>query len=361
MSQLLERNEIGMNEDKLNAFMEKMLSEASVAYTAPLVVLGDRLGLYKAMAGAGPLTPAELAKSTGTDERYLREWLGNQAASGYVEYHADTGRYSLPAEHAMALADEDSPIFIQGGFEIVAAMFRSAETMEKAFRSGHGVGWHEHDGCLHRGVDRIFRPSYLASLVSSWIPSLQGVEDKLKTGALVADTGCGFGSSTIIMAQAYPESTFVGFDFHPESIEKARRKAEDAGLSDRVSFEVASAAGYPGKGYDLVTMFDALHDMGDPIGAAEHVRDTLSPDGTWMIVEPYAGDTVSDNLNPVGRMYYAASTMICTPGSRAQEVGMALGAQAGEARLRDVVTRGGFRHFRRAAETPLNLVFEARP
>ncbi len=369
MIETLEKNErqaaattpAGFDEERMKAFVEKMVLETSAAFTAPLVVLGDRLGIYKAMAGAGGLTPDDLAARTGLDTRYLREWLGNQAASGYVEYEPSTGRYTLPDEHAPVFADENHPAFLMGHFEIAASLFRSEPGVADAFRTGKGLGWHEHDRCLFSGCERSFRVSYLASLTSEWIPALDGVESKLRAGSLVADIGCGHGASTIIMGREYPESTFVGFDYHAESIAEARRRAEEAGLSDRVSFEVAGAKEFPGGGYDLVTTFDALHDMGDPVGAAAHIRQALAPDGTWMIVEPFAGDRVEDNLNPIGRIYYASSTMICTPGSRSQEVGLALGAQAGEARLREVVKQGGFSRFRRAAESPVNLVFEARP
>jgi 2-polyprenyl-3-methyl-5-hydroxy-6-metoxy-1,4-benzoquinol methylase len=352
---------MSVDEAKLNEFMGKAVVDAGAANSAPLIIIGDKLGLYKAMAGAGPLTSAELAERTGTSERYVREWLCNQAAGGYVTYDARTGRFTLPDEQALALADETSPVFLPGFYEAVAAMFADESKIAQAFRTGNGVGWHEHDCRLFHGTERFFRPGYNAHLVSSWIPALDGVEAKLKEGARVADIGCGHGASTIIMAQAYPESVFVGFDYHAPSIEQARKRAAEAGVSDRVTFEVASSKEYPGKNYDLVTFFDALHDMGDPVGAAAHVLASLAPDGAWMIVEPYAGDRVEENLNPVGRIYYAASTMFCTPASKAQEVGLALGAQAGEARLRDVVTQGGFTRFRRATETPFNLVLEARP
>jgi SAM-dependent methyltransferase len=313
------------------------------------------------MDGSGPLTPGELAERTGTSERYVREWLNAQAAGGYVEYDAEEKRYALSPEHAMVLANESSPYFMPGAFQLMTASVRDEPAIREAFKSGAGVGWHEHNHGVFEGCERFFRPGYVANLVPAWIPALEGVEDKLRAGALVADVGCGHGASTLLMAEAYPESRFVGFDYHDGSIEEARKRAAAAGLSEeRVSFEVAPAAGYPGAGYDLVTTFDCLHDMGDPVGASRHVLQSLADDGTWLIVEPFAGDHVEDNLNPVGRVYYGASTLLCTPASLSQEVGLALGAQAGPARLRDVVTSAGFTHFRQAAETPFNLVLEAR-
>jgi SAM-dependent methyltransferase len=324
-----------------------------------LVVIGDRLGLYRAMADGRGVTPDELAERTGTDARYVREWLSNQAAGGYVSY--SDGLFSLTAEQSLALAQEGSPAFVPGAFQLATSLVKDEEKIRQAFQSGDGVGWHEHHHDLFQGTERFFRPGYAANLISSWIPALDGVQAKLESGALVADVGCGHGASTILMAEAFPNSEFVGFDYHEESIEQARRTASGAGLDGRVSFEVAPAKQYPGDGYDLVAMFDCLHDMGDPVGASAHVLQTLDADGTWMIVEPYANDRLEDNLNPVGRVYYGASTLVCTPASRDQEVGLALGAQAGEARLREVVTAGGFTRFRRATETPFNLVLEARP
>ena len=350
-----------IDQAKLEKFMGQAVGEMGAAMNAALVILGERLGLYKAMAGAGPMTSAELAQKTGTAERYVREWLAAQAAGGYVAYDAQAGRYTLPDEQAFALAVEDGPAYLPGAFQIISAVFKDQPRIAEAFRTGNGVGWHEHDSDLFEGTERFFRPNYAANLVSSWIPALDGVEAKLRVGAKVADVGCGHGASTVLMAQAYPKSQFVGFDYHAPSIENAWKKALDAGVQDRVGFQIAWAKGFPGKGYDLVAFFDCLHDMGDPAGAAAHVRETLAPSGTWMIVEPYAGDRLEENLNPVGRVFYCASTMICTPASRSQEVGLALGAQAGEARIRDVVTGAGFTHFRRAAQTPFNLVFEARP
>jgi 2-polyprenyl-3-methyl-5-hydroxy-6-metoxy-1,4-benzoquinol methylase len=347
--------------DKLTQFVFRAVDEVGATLNAALVVMGDKLGLYRALAGTGGLSPAELAERTGSAERYVREWLNAQAAGGYVTYDPDSGRYSLPPEQAVALTDPDSPAYLPGFFQIaLGSVIDSPKIVEKA-RSGDGFGWHEHVHDVHHGCERFFRPGYNANLVSSWLPALDGVLEKLHRGARVADVGCGHGSSTILMAQAFPNSTFVGSDYHGGSIETARRRAHEAGVADRVQFQVALAAAYGDGEYDLVTMFDCLHDMGDPVGAARHVRSTLKDDGTWMIVEPNAGDRVEDNLNPVGRAYYGFSTLLCTPASLSQEVGLALGAQAGEARIRDVVQTGGFTHVRRAAETPFNLVFEARP
>jgi 2-polyprenyl-3-methyl-5-hydroxy-6-metoxy-1,4-benzoquinol methylase len=326
-----------------------------------MVVIGDKLGLYKGLAAAGPLTSKELADRTQTNERYVREWLASQAAGGYVTYDAGSGRYSLSEEQAFTMANDDSPAFLPGAFQLAVAAVKSETRIEKAFRTGEGVGWHEHDPELFRGTERFFRPGYAANLVSTWIPALDGVETKLNDGARVADVGCGHGASTILMAKAYPKSTFIGFDYHGASIEYARKSASEAGVSDRVSFEVAKAKDYPGHDYDFVTFFDCLHDMGDPVGASAHVLESLKKDGTWMLVEPFAGDKLEENLNPVGRAFYGASTLLCTPGSLSQEVGLGLGAQAGEAKIREVVTSGGFSKFRRASQTPFNLVFEAKP
>ena len=350
-----------INEAKLHEFVMKGVSEMGAALNAALIVVGDKLGLYKAMAGAGPLSSAELAAKTGTAERYVREWLAAQAAGGFVTYDPATSKYTLPPEHAMALADENSPVFLAGAFYVVAACLKDEEKVTEAFRTGKGVGWHEHHPCLFVGTERFFRPNYRANLVSQWIPALGDVDAKLKAGARVADVGCGLGTSTTLMALAYPKSTFTGFDYHPESIALAREAAAKAGVSDRLKFEVARAKDYPGKGYELVTFFDCLHDMGDPAGAAKHVLETLASDGTWMIVEPFANDKLEDNLTPVGRAFYSASTMLCTPASLSQEVGLALGAQAGEGRLASLLRSAGFTRVRRAAETPFNLVIEARP
>jgi SAM-dependent methyltransferase len=350
-----------MDEAKLHEFMGKLLNDMGAAATGALVLIGDKLGLYKALAEFGPLAPAELAKRTGTAERYVREWLAAQAAAGYVQYLSETGTYAMTAEQALALADEQSPVFVSGAFEVIGSMFKDEPKVSEAFRTGRGVGWHEHSPCLFRGTERFFRAGYAAHLVSEWLPALTGVREKLERGARVADVGCGHGASTIVMAKAFPNSTFTGFDYHGPSVERARTAAREAGIEPRCRFEVADAKSYPGKDYDLVAVFDCLHDMGDPVGVASYVHRSLDADGTWLIVEPYANDRIEDNLNPVGRMFYAASTMICVPASLSQEVGMALGAQAGEARLRQVVTAAGFRSFRRATATPFNLVLEARP
>ena len=346
---------------KLEQFVFRAVDEVGATLNAALVVMGDKLGLYRALAGAGALTAVELARRTGVAERYVREWLNAQAAGGYVEYDPVGGTYTLPPEQTVALTDEQSPAYLPGFFQIALGTVLDSPRITAAARSGEGVGWHEHNHDVFDGCERFFRPGYNASLVPSWLPALDGVVEKLQAGAQVADVGCGHGSSTILMAQAFPNSTFVGSDYHEGSIETARQRAKDAGVADRVRFETAAAAAHPGEGYDLVTMFDCLHDMGDPVGAARHVHRTLAPGGTWMIVEPMAADRIEDNLNPVGRAYYGFSTFLCTPASLSQEVGLALGAQAGEARIGDVVAAGGFSRFRRASETPFNLVFEARP
>ena len=347
--------------EKLEQFVFGAVGEVGATLNTALVVMGDKLGLYRALAGAGQLSPAELAERTDTAERYVREWLNAQAAGGYVAYDPDTGRYALPPEQAVALTDSDSPAYLPGFFQLAIGSVLDSPRITEAARSGEGVGWHEHSHDVFDGCERFFRPGYNANLLPAWLPALEGVVAKLEQGGKVADVGCGHGSSTILMAQAFPNSTFVGSDYHDASIETARQRAQEAGVGDRATFEVAAAAGYSGEGYDLVTMFDCLHDMGDPAGAARHVRETLAPDGTWMIVEPAAGDRVEDNLNPVGRAYYSFSTLLCTPASLSQDVGLALGAQAGEARIREVVTSAGFDRFRRVSETPFNLVFEARP
>jgi SAM-dependent methyltransferase len=346
--------------DKLMQFVFRAVDEVGATLNAALVVMGDKLGLYRALAGTGGLSPGELASRTATSERYVREWLNAQAAGGYVEYDPDSGYYALAPEQAVALTDSESPAYLPGFFQIALGSVLDSPKILEAARSGAGFGWHEHVHDVHEGCERFFRPGYNAHLVAEWLPALDGVVEKLERGARVADVGCGHGASTILMAQAFPNSTFLGCDYHEGSIETARERAREAGVADRVRFDVAPAAAYAGAGCDLVTMFDCLHDMGDPIGAARHVRGTLAPGGTWMIVEPNAGDRVEDNLNPVGRAYYAFSTLLCTPASLSQEVGLALGAQAGEARIRDVVTAGGFTSFRRAAETGFNLVFEAQ-
>jgi SAM-dependent methyltransferase len=352
---------MAINEEKMNELLGKFLNDFGATFHSAMAVIGDKLGLYKALAKSGPLTAEELAMRTGTNERYVREWLASQAAGGYANYEASTRRFFLTEEQAFALTDENGPVFLPGAFQLALSAVMSEPRILTAFKTGEGVGWHEHDPGLFEGCERFFRPGYAANLANSWIPALEGVEDKLKAGAGVADVGCGHGASTILLAQVYPKSTFVGFDYHERSIEYARNKAKEAGVSDRVTFEVAKAKDYPGNDYDLVAFFDALHDMGDPVGAAHHVLRSLKSDGTWMIVEPFANDHVEENLNPIGRIFYSASTLLCTPASRSQEVGLGLGAQAGEARIREVVTTGGFKRFRRAAETPFNLVFEARP
>jgi SAM-dependent methyltransferase len=350
-----------IDQEKLDEFMGRFVGDLGAALSASLVVIGDRLGLYRAMADGEPVTPEELAERTGTEARYVKEWLSNQAAGGYVGYDPSIRKFSLTPEQSLALAQEGSPAFVPGAFQLATALTKDEEKIGQAFVDGRGVGWHEHHHDLFTGTERFFRPGYSAHLVSSWIPSLDGVQTKLESGGRVADVGCGHGASTILMAQAYPNSELIGFDYHDASIERARAAASALGLDGRVSFEVASAKAYPGNGFDLVTMFDCLHDMGDPVGAAAHVLGSLDPDGTWMIVEPFAGDQLEDNLNPVGRVFYGASTLVCTPASRDQEVGLALGAQAGEARLGQVITEGGFTRVRRAAETPFNIVLEARP
>lgn len=355
-----------LDEGKLKDFMGKVFNDLGGAWSAVLVIIGDKLGLYKAMADSKPVTPAELASKTGTSERYIREWLANQAAGGYISYNKDSGKYSLQPEQAMALAHEDSPYFTGGGFQATSAFFIDEPKIAEAFRTGRGVDWGEHHPSLYQGTERFFKPNYVANIVNSWIPALDGgrVEEKLKKGgAKVADVGCGHAISTLLMAKAYPNSKFVGFDYHKPSIEIASKKAKEEGLSeDRISFEVAASTDFPGNNeYDLVTFFDCLHDMGDPNGAARHVLQSLKkPDGVWMIVEPFANDTVAENLNPVGRAFYAASTVICVPASLAHN-GPALGAQAGEPRMADVVKAGGFKRFRRATQTPFNIVYEAKP
>jgi SAM-dependent methyltransferase len=349
-----------LDQAKLHEFVMKAVGEMGAAMNAALIIIGDKLGLYKAMSGAGPITSAELAKKTGTSERYVREWLASQAAGGFITYDATSAKYTLPPEQALALADESSPVFLPGFFEVVASCVKDEPKITNAFRSGEGVGWHEHDHGLFSGVERFFRPNYRAHLVNEWIPALGDTEAKLKAGAKVADVGCGLGTSTILMAQAYPKSTFVGFDYHDGSINMAREAAAKAGVGDRVKFEIAKAKDYPGKGFEFVAFFDCLHDMGDPEGAAKHVKESMASDGAWMIVEPFAHDKLEDNLNPIGRVFYAASTMLCTPASLSQEVGLALGAQAGEGRLSKILKAAGFSRVRRAAETPFNIVLEAR-
>ncbi|HLJ81134.1 MAG TPA: methyltransferase domain-containing protein [Ktedonobacterales bacterium] len=348
-----------VDEDKVHAFLGKAVTDGGAAMSAALVMLGDRLGLYKAMRGAGPLTPAGLAQRTNTNERYVREWLLNQAAGGYVDYDAATGRYTLPEEHAIPLTDANSAAYIGGMFSIVAAFVRAEPRIEQAFQTGDGMLWGEHDPILFPATERFFRPGYAANLVSSWIPALGGVAAKLETGGKAADVGCGHGASTIILAQAYPNSRFWGFDVHAPSIAEARKAAEAAGVADRVTFEVAAAQDFPGGDYDLVAYFDCLHDMGDPVGAIQHTAQALAPDGAVLIVEPMAGLHVEDNFNIVGRFYSGASVLCCTPNALASG-GKALCTVASDDALREVVANGGLSRFRRAAETPFNRIFEAK-
>ena len=350
-----------VDEGKLHQFIGQMLGDLGGAASISMVRIGDALGLYRTLHTKGSMTCGELAKEAGVNERYLREWLSHQAASNYLNYEPASGKFTLPPEQAMVFADEDSPVSMLGGFDLMASLIDAQPKVQAAFKSGGGVGWDDHTGCMFCAVARFFRPGYYNNLVASWLPALDGVVAKLEHGANVAVVGCGHGWSTVLMAKAFPNSTFVGYDFHPSSIENARAHAREHGVSDNARFEVAKAKEFPGTGFDLVTFFDCLHDMGDPAGAAAHVRQSLKPDGTWMIVEPMAGDRLEDNLNPVGRLFYAGSTMICVPTSLSQEVGAALGAQAGEAKLREVITGGGFRSVRRATETPFNMILEARP
>jgi SAM-dependent methyltransferase len=350
-----------IDEARLEAFVGQAVTDMGAAISGLLLHIGDRLGLYKAMAGAGPMTSSTLAARTDTAERYVREWLGNQAAGGYVIYHPVDDTFELPPEQAMVVADEGSPVFLAGAFESIASCYADHNTFVDAFRTGAGVGWQAHDERLFSGVLRLFRPGYAAHLVSDWLPALDGMVDKLRAGASVADIGCGLGASTIIMAEAFERSTFVGVDIHEPSIAAARKAAAAVGVGHRARFHVAAAKELPGTGYDLVCLFDCLHDMGDPVGAARSIRRALAPDGTLMLVEPLAGDGLEDNLNPVGRTFYGLSTVICTPASLAQEVGLGLGAQAGELRLAGVLREAGFSHIRRATQTPFNLILEARP
>jgi 2-polyprenyl-3-methyl-5-hydroxy-6-metoxy-1,4-benzoquinol methylase len=349
-----------MDENKLMEFVFKFVGDVGATIAAGGVVLGDRLGLYRGLT-AGPSLPEELAERTGTAPRYVEEWLRGQAAGGYVVYDAVSGRYSLTEEQAFALTNPDGPIFAPGAFQLALGALRAQSQIEEAFRSGQGLGWHQHDDDVFAGCERFFRPGYSANLVAAWLPALDGVEEKLRRGVRVADVGCGHGASTALMAEAYPESVFTGSDLHADSVDQARKRVADAGLDGRVRFESAGAQNFSGGPYDLVTTFDALQDMGDPLGAARHVRSQLTPDGTWMIVEPAAGDSVEANLNPVGRVYYSFSTFLCVPNALSQEGGYSLGAQAGEEPIRRLATDAGFTRFRRAAETPFNIVYEARP
>ncbi|MFC5175199.1 methyltransferase domain-containing protein [Nocardioides taihuensis] len=350
-----------LDEGVLEQFVHEAVGDLAAAISGLMVHLGDRLGLYRAMAGAGPLTPADVAERTGTHERYVREWLGNQAAGGYVAYEPYAGTFELSAEHALVLADERSPVFLGGAFETIASCYVDHDAFARTFTTGEGIAWGAHDERLYSGALRLFRPGYEANLVQSWLPALDGVVDKLRAGASVADVGCGFGASTVIMAREFEHSTFLGVDNHAPSIEAARSSAREAGVERRARFEVAPAAAVPGTGFDLVTMFDCLHDMGDPVGVARHIRRSLAPDGTLLLVEPAAGDGLADNLNPVGRLYYGISTVVCTPSSLAQEGALGLGAQAGPQRLEEVLREAGFSSVRVATRTPLNLILEARP
>lgn len=349
------------NSDRLNELVGRLVSDVGTALAGASILLGDRLGLYKAMVDGEPVTPSQLAMKTNLHERYVREWLCGQAASDYITYDSDNDVFSLSPEQAMAFAEEGSPAFFAGAFDVVQSTYLDEPKVEAAFRTGNGFGWHEHSNCLFAGTERFFRPGYNANLVSSWIPALEGLEEKLQAGAKVADVGCGHGASTIVMTQAYPNSEFFGFDYHAPSIDRAKVLAEQAGVAERITFSQASGTAFPGDDYDLIAFFDCLHDMGDPVGAGKHVKQSLAHDGTWMIVEPFAHDDLKDNLNPVGRIFYHASTFICTPASLSQEVALGLGAQAGERRLRQVATEAGFRSFRRATETPFNMIFEAHP
>ncbi len=347
--------------DRFMDFVHKFAADLGAVAAAGNVVIGDRLGLYRTLATDGPVTGGELAARTGTDARYVSEWLAGQAAGGYVSYDPSAGRYFLTAEQAFALADPNGPVNVAGAFTLALGALEAVPTITEAFRTGSGLGWHEQHPDVILGCEQFFRAGYAAHLVPDWLPALDGVVARLQHGARAADVGCGLGASTILMAEAYPSSRFTGSDYHDGSIELARKRAADAGVSERVSFEVASAQTFTGDGYDLVTTFDCLHDMGDPRSAASHIRRSLARDGSWLIVEPMAGDAVADNLNPVGRVYYSLSTLLCLPNARSQPGGTELGAQAGEAAIRDVVLGAGFSSFRRAAETPFNLVYEARP
>jgi SAM-dependent methyltransferase len=351
-----------VDENKLNAFIGQMLTDLGGASSVAMVRMGDALGLYKFLHVKGPMTTPELAHAAKVDERYLREWLSHQAASNYVAFDPGSARFSLTPEQSMIFANEESPVYMMGGFDLMAAMLDNQPKVQAAFKSGGGVAWGDQAGCMFCAVARFFRPAYHNNLVSAWLPALDGVVAKLERGAKVADVGCGHGWSTVLMAKAFPKSQFIGYDFHDRSIADARAHADSHGVSANTKFEVGLAKDYPGKDFDLVTCFDCLHDMGDPAGAAAHIRQSLKKDGTWMIVEPMAGDSLEHNLNPVGRLFYAGSTMICIPTSLSQEVGTALGAQAGEAKLREVIGKGGgFSRIRRATETPFNMILEARP
>ena len=352
---------MAVDTEKLNALVGKFLNDMGASITGPSILLGEQLGLYKALAENGPSTSAELASKTGIRERYLREWLASQAAAGYIQYNESSKQFSMTPEQTLTLTDENSPVYIPGAFYLVASVYKDQRKIAEAIRKGEGLGWHEHHVDLFQGTRKFFRPAYLANLVSNWLPGLEGVVDKLRDGARVADVGCGLGASTIIMAKAFPKSQFLGFDYHLESIEWAQNDAVSEKVTSNTDFQVATAKAFPGKDYDLVTFFDCLHDMGDPVGAGKHVRGVLKPNGTWMVVEPFANEETAKNLTPVGRVFYNASTLICVPASLSQEVGSGLGAQAGDAALTEVFHEAGFTRVRKAVETPFNRVFEVRP
>ena len=349
-----------MDYEKLNAFMGQMLGDLGGAFSIGLVRVGHDLGLYHALNEHGPLNSVELADKTECAERYVREWASAQAASNYIEYDPQSQKFSIPPEQAAVFCDEHSPVYMVPGFETAAAYISNQERYNQAFKSGEGVSWGDQTDCLFCAVARFFHPGYRAKLISEWLPSLDGVVAKLEHGGKVADVGCGHGFSTILMAEAFPNSHFIGYDFHEDSVTKANEHAQQHGVADRCQFVVAGSDNYPGKDFDLVTVFDCLHDMGDPRGVSAHVKSSLKEDGTWMIVEPFAEDNLEDNLNPIGRLFYSGSTMVCVPCSLSQDVGEALGAQAGEKKLTEVITSGGFAQVRRAAETRFHLILEAR-
>jgi ubiquinone/menaquinone biosynthesis C-methylase UbiE len=351
---------VAIDEAKLNEFLGRFVSDLGATAAAGNIVIGHRLGLFRALA-EGPATAQELAARTDTNERYIAEWLRGQAAGGYVEYDAATDTYSMTEEQVFALANPDGGVYVPGAFVLALGAFKANDQITAAFRTGEGMGWHEHDEEVFVGTEQFFRPGYVANLVPAWLPALEGVVAKLEAGGKGADLGCGLGASTVLLGQAFPQSHFIGSDYHERSIELARKRAADAGIADRVQFEVASAAGFSGSDYDLVTTFDCLHDMGDPLSAARHIRSALAPDGTWMVVEPAAADDVPGNFNPIGRIYYNFSTQLCVPNAMSQTGGYSLGAQAGEAAIRRIATDAGFTRFRRATETPFNMVYEARP
>ncbi len=348
-----------LNETKLNDLLGKVVTEMGAAANGPLITIGDKLGLYKTLSTSGQLTSQELATKTNTAERYIREWLSAQAASGYVNYNSMNKKFSMTPEQTAVFGNDKSPVFMTGAFYAISSLYFDESKIEEAFKTGDGVSWGDHNTCLFCGTEKFFSPSYEGNLITNWLPALDGVVEKLQKGAKVADIGCGHAASTIIMAKAFPNSSFIGFDFHKASIEQAKERAQNTGLTN-VSFAVATAKDFPGNDYDFITFFDCLHDMGDPIGACVHTKAALKPDGTCMVVEPFAKDSLEENMNPVGRAFYAFSTMLCTPCSLNQEVGLALGAQAGEKRLKEVISKGGFTNFKRATETPFNLILEAR-